>query len=91
MPPLPKDGQYFNPLYLLYLMNNYLVCTGIFEVEEWMIIRKHVSTSVSRSSLGLIMCQLLSLLLQIQWEWQESSTTWRPYGRIENRIIEVCS
>ncbi len=26
---------------------------------------------------------------QVQWEWQESASTWRPYGRLENKIIEV--
>lgn len=24
----------------------------------------------------------------VQWEWQESTSTWRQYGRIESRIIE---
>ena len=27
--------------------------------------------------------------IQVLWEWQESASTWRPYGRLENKIIEV--
>ena len=33
--------------------------------------------------------EIESILLQVQWEWQESTSTWRHYGRIESRIIEV--
>ena len=24
-----------------------------------------------------------------QWEWQDGNNVWRPYGRMENRVIEV--
>ena len=38
--------------------------------------------------------QLLPVMwlpLQFQWEWQDNEQEWRPYGKVENRIIEVNS
>ena len=100
MPPFPKDGECVETI--LHIM--YLFCdddfAGIFEVEEWMAVKKHGSTSVSGVLCISACCSdhgcvsivrvCVCVCVQVQWEWQESGTTWRSYGRIENRIIEVC-
>lgn len=29
------------------------------------------------------------IIIQVQWEWQDDGKSWRPYGRVESKIIEV--
>ena len=111
----------------LFCKHFFTFLVGVFEIEEWLNIKRQISSSVSvwesndlfHSRLRLLFhvmhgmgggggggdCKAIpftvwlrmSLLssnyscldFQVQWEWQESASTWRPYGRLENKVIEV--
>ena len=78
MPPLPKGG--------------------VFEIEEIISSKRHIATTVSymydyhawQYDLHPVMWpHPVMWLPQFQWEWQDNEHEWRPYGKVENRIIEV--